>query len=136
MAKNRKTQEPKEPETAYIVQDDEIREIEKLAEIYPVIKKLYTLYMDYLHDPSKGWRSMVVFAQKELNRELKNKTLNIVDDGYHKSLFELLKSGSTVSKTIKSSIEDSISEDDPIKKQDDLPINVPIITAETASKTY
>ena len=113
--------------------DKEMEHIVRLAETDPILAKLLRLYMDYLEDPSSTWRSMVVHATRKLNTELKNGTLDIVDDGLHRSMWEMLKGGNSVSKTIKTSIEDG---DDSVA-EDGLPgieeaHTVPIINAETA----
>lgn len=114
--------------------DPEMEHIFRLAESDPIVAKLLRLYLDYRENPSSGWRSMVVFAQKELNILLKNKTIDIVEDGYHRSLWEMLKSGGPVAKTIKSSMEESEDPDEqPLKDSllGAVPV-VPIISAENA----
>jgi hypothetical protein len=110
------------------------KEILKLAGKNPLIQKLYNLYVSYTEDPNKGWKNTVIIAQKEIHSLVLNKTLDITEDGYHKSLWEMLKGGATVAKTLASAKAEANIEEEAPKKQvhEDEEVIVPI-TPETAN---
>jgi len=102
--------------TELMLTESDKKEILKLASKNPLIQKLYNLYFVYTEDPNKGWKNTVIIAQKEIHKLVLNKTLDITEDGYHKSLREMLKGGATVAKTLASGkAEANIDEGTPKK---------------------
>jgi hypothetical protein len=52
-------------------------------------------------DPAKDLYVTLVEASKDLTKSVKNKTLDLVDDTYYKSLFQLLQAGDKINKSLK-----------------------------------
>jgi len=52
-------------------------------------------------DPAKDLYVTLVEASRDLTKSVKNKTLDLVDDTYYKSLFQLLQAGDKINKSLK-----------------------------------
>jgi hypothetical protein len=52
-------------------------------------------------DPAKDLYTTLVEASKDLTKSVKNKTLDLIDDTYFKSLFQLLQAGDKINKSLK-----------------------------------
>lgn len=52
-------------------------------------------------DPAKDLYTTLVEASKDLTKSVKNKTLDLIDDTYYKSLFQLLQAGDKINKSLK-----------------------------------
>lgn len=102
--------------TELMLTESDKKEILKLASKNPLIQKLYNLYSLYTEDPSKGWKNTIIVAQREIENAVLSKDIDIIKDGYHKSLWEMLKGGATVAKTLASAkAEANIDEETPKK---------------------
>jgi len=52
-------------------------------------------------DPAKDLYTTLVEASRDLTKSVKNKTLDLIDDTYYKSLFQLLQAGDKINKSLK-----------------------------------
>lgn len=52
-------------------------------------------------DPAKDLYVTMIDSSKELTKAVKQKTLDLTDDNYQKSLFQLLQAGDKVSKSLR-----------------------------------
>ena len=52
-------------------------------------------------DPAKDLYSTLVESSKDITKAVKNKTLDLIDDTYFKSLFQLLQAGDKINKSLK-----------------------------------
>lgn len=93
--------------TDLILTEQDLKEIAKISAKNPTVDKLYSIYQSYIKDPRKGWLNTIILAEAELGKAVQNKNLDIKDDGYHKSLLEILKTGGAVAKTIASAMQEA-----------------------------
>lgn len=122
-----------QPQNNLNLTPSEEEELIKLGHKHPVVQKLHSLYTLYTQDPNVLWRGMLMFAQQEINTQLKDKRLDIVNDGFHKSLWEMLKGGGSVAKTLASAkLEAKTEAEDPEPSKEVEQEKIPVITAETA----
>lgn len=52
-------------------------------------------------DPAKDLYTTLVEASKDLTKSVKTKSLDLIDDTYFKSLFQLLQAGDKINKSLK-----------------------------------
>jgi len=52
-------------------------------------------------DPAKDLYTTLVEASRDLTKSVKSKTLDLIDDTYFKSLFQLLQAGDKINKSLK-----------------------------------
>ena len=52
-------------------------------------------------DPAKDLYTTLVEASRDLTKSVKRKTLDLIDDTYFKSLFQLLQAGDKINKSLK-----------------------------------
>jgi hypothetical protein len=52
-------------------------------------------------DPAKDLYSTLVEASRDLTKAVKTKSLDLIDDTYFKSLFQLLQAGDKINKSLK-----------------------------------
>ncbi len=68
-------------------------------------------------DPAKDLYTTLVEASKDLTKSVKDKTLDLVDDNYFKSLFQLLQAGDKINKSLKLAKVEAYGETE--KEEDD-----------------
>ncbi len=88
---------PEPPNVAFT--DEEVLEIEEIANKYPVIRKLLDRYMLLFSEPDKEFYAALSFAANEVSNHVFNKTLNI-DNAIHKAMMSILEKGGAYYKTL------------------------------------
>lgn len=115
----------------------EIQEIEKIAKKHPVINKLYKLYIGYTEDNTFEIKAIINSAMKDIRWNQEKKSLNFEDDKNQKALWEILKGGAAVLKSLTALKEKASAPPEPktdgAQKEDAEPTIIPI-TPETARK--
>lgn len=122
--------------TDNVITPEERETLNALSLKHAEVRKLMALYDNVHGDPLESWKNMLSFVQKEINDLVKKGELDIMDDGYHKSLWEIMKSGAPVTKTLASINSKSDTENTPDEPHADSDNEepVPIINAENASR--
>ncbi len=136
-----KKKKKREPDQSLILSEKESIELTRLSEQYPEVKKLFSIYNGFTENPAKQWLATINYIAREIKDMIMSKQLDIMFDGYHKSLWEILKGGSTAAKTISSAMKEAdMDEEDPeeeevtLGEQEKPTGPVPVISAETAYK--